>query len=240
MRFCVEILQSLRTRAVTRGIPTIGLPSRLSSRVTTREGGERDDDPQSWRGDAERADFQARLALTPSQGRSWLSCARCRGRPANLVPITLGPTARCGSRRRGRCGSARSPSAGSILRRRLATWVRRVGVSSLQAGPQTSVSSARWVISRPRLRTRARSSWNSVGVRWISSPSRRDRARGEVDRRARRSRPSAPPPRRAPAAAPPAAARPARVGRTAWSRSRRRRPRARAPSPPPRPPRRAR
>ena len=40
-------------------------------------------------------------------------------------------------------------------------------------GPQTSISSWRWVISRPRLRTSARSRSNSIGVRWDAPPSRR-------------------------------------------------------------------
>src|SRR6476646_10304371 len=65
-----------------------------------------------------------------------------------------------------------SPS-GSILRRRLATWARRTWRSSSYSTPQTSTRRLRWVISRPRLRTRTRSSSNSVGVRWTSSPSRR-------------------------------------------------------------------
>ena len=41
------------------------------------------------------------------------------------------------------------------------------------ACPQTSVSSARCVSSRPRLRMSTRSRPNSIGVRWTSSPSRR-------------------------------------------------------------------
>ena len=103
-------------------------------------------------------------------------------------------------------------------------------VSSAYSGPQTSTSSARWVISRPRLRTSVRSRSNSIGVRWTSSPSRRTSraARSisqpvDVDRRLVRRRAGR-------GAAPPAAARPARAARTAWSRSRRRRPPARGPS----------
>ena len=38
-----------------------------------------------------------------------------------------------------------------ILRRRLDMWTRRTWTSSAYSGPQTSISSARWVISRPRL-----------------------------------------------------------------------------------------
>ena len=40
-------------------------------------------------------------------------------------------------------------------------------------GPHTSVSSARWVSSRPRLRASTRSRSYSFGVRWTSAPSRR-------------------------------------------------------------------
>ena len=59
---------------------------------------------------------------------------------------------RSGSRRRGRCGCSGGRPAGSILRRRLATWARRTWRSSSYSTPQTSTSRARWVISRPRLR----------------------------------------------------------------------------------------
>ena len=105
---------------------------------------------------------------------------------------------------------ARLLGSGSSLRRRFAMCTRSTWVSSSYATPQTSVSSARWVISRPRFAISARSSSNSVGVRWTSSPSRRDAVR-------RRGRPRARPPTRparrasgAPGAAPRAAARPAR------------------------------
>ena len=80
---------------------------------------------------------------------------------------------RSGSRRRGRCGCSGGRPSGSILRRRLATWARRTWRSSSYSTPQTSTSRLRWVISRPRLSASVRSSSNSVGVRWTSSPSRR-------------------------------------------------------------------
>ena len=81
---------------------------------------------------------------------------------------------------------ARPLGAGSILRRRFAMCARRTRLVAV-ARPQTDGSSSRWVISCPRLRPAARSSSNSVGVRWTSSPSSVRRAR-RGRRRARRAR----------------------------------------------------
>ena len=104
-------------------------------------------------------------------------------------------------------------------------WARRTWKSSSYSRPQTSTSSARWVISRPRLRA--------------SVAQQLELGRGQVDllavaadacgRRGRSRGPSATivgsaALRRGAAQRRLAAGRPARAGRTAWSRSRRRRP----------------
>ena len=72
---------------------------------------------------------------------------RCASSPGGRA------TRRTGSRRRGRFGCSAAALAGSILRRRFAMCVRSAACRRAYAGPQTSVSSARWVISRPRLRS---------------------------------------------------------------------------------------
>ena len=89
-------------------------------------------------------------------------------------PVTAA-TRRSGSRRPDPCGCssarphrpARSCGAGGR------SWCAASARRSRMPGPTPPASSARWVSSRPRLRTRARSSSNSVGVRCTSSPSRR-------------------------------------------------------------------
>ena len=154
----------------------------------------RDDDQASRHGHAKRAGLQARL-----EGPDHV-----RADPGRLARGS-------GSARRSQClkhpvlesesvadagvGADQylGPSAGSILRRRLATWARRTAMSLLRRDPQTSTSSARWVISRPRLRASARSRPNSVGVRWTSSPSRATPNARRGRSRAHRRRSSAPP-----------------------------------------------
>ena len=97
----------------------------------------------------------------------------------------------------------------------LRTWL-----SSTYSGPHTSISSARCVINRPRLRTRTLSSSNSVGVRWISWPARATnwaaRLDSQVADRQRLGLPAPAPTRRSAASSRPSA----RVGRTARRRSR--------------------
>ena len=119
-----------------------------------------------------RAHARARLAVRLSgraAGRARSSASRCTASSSGPA----GSRRRSGSRRRRRCGcsAARRPRARSCA----AGW--RCGCAASRCrrrrrGPTPRVSSARWVISRPRLRASTLSSSNSIGVRWTSSPSR--------------------------------------------------------------------